>query len=64
LGGIITEKTLAEWRSSANRGRGNPGPKFVRLGGKIGYRKADLDKWVLINEVDSDAKPPDRKKAA
>jgi hypothetical protein len=63
LGGIVTPKTMAEWRSSANRGRGNPGPKFIRIGGKIAYRKADLDRWMLINEIDSDAapKPPKKK---
>jgi hypothetical protein len=64
LSGIVTPKTMAEWRSSANRGRGNPGPKFVRVGGKIAYRKADLDRWLLINEVDSDAMPKAPKKVA
>ena len=65
LGGIVTRKTMSEWRSSANRGLGNPGPKFIRIGGKIAYRKADLDRWMLINEVDSDAVPkPPKQKAA
>lgn len=54
LGGIITVKTLAEWRSTYNRTGRNPGPKFIRLGGKIGYRRTDLDKWLVHNEVDSD----------
>jgi hypothetical protein len=55
LGNIVTAKTMSEWRSSAKRGRGNRGPKFIRVGGRIAYRVVDLERWLVANEVDSDA---------
>jgi len=38
--------TLRQWRY---RGRG---PAFVRVGGKVRYRRGDLDAWVERNRVD------------
>ncbi|QDT57310.1 Helix-turn-helix domain protein [Caulifigura coniformis] len=36
----VAEATLAPWRC---RGFG---PKFLKLGRKVAYRKADLDRWL------------------
>jgi hypothetical protein len=35
-----TEKTLAQWRS---QGRG---PAYLKTGGRILYRRSDLDAWL------------------
>jgi excisionase family DNA binding protein len=35
-----TERTLERWRHEQR------GPAFVRLGRRIGYRRADLNAWV------------------
>lgn len=36
----VTEHTLAMWRSEGK------GPKFVRLGRGIFYRRADVQEWI------------------
>src|SRR5262245_7361480 len=51
--------TLANWRSLGK------GPRYVRAGGRILYRKADLDRWLEKNATDPEAPPrPRRKRAA
>ena len=48
LGGIITAKTLANWRANGI------GPQFVRLGkshARIGYRRTDLDEFIATKLV-------------
>ncbi|AKK03078.1 helix-turn-helix transcriptional regulator [Corynebacterium epidermidicanis] len=42
------ETTLATWRS---RGRG---PKFVRIMGRVYYRKTDVDAW-LTDQIEASA---------
>jgi excisionase family DNA binding protein len=39
----VAKGTLAKWRVSGL------GPKFVRLGRKVGYRRSDLDDWISQN---------------
>jgi hypothetical protein len=41
--GQVTSATLATWRS-----RGN-GPKFVKVGGRVLYRLADVAAWEAKN---------------
>lgn len=36
----VPEPTLAQWR---HRGEG---PKFLKLGGHVRYRRSDLDAWL------------------
>lgn len=38
-GGRISVRTLANWRSQSN------GPRYVKLGGRIAYRLADVAAW-------------------
>lgn len=44
----FSESTLASWRC---RGRG---PKFVRIMGRIYYRKTDVDAW-LTEQIEASA---------
>ena len=37
----IAPQTLAEWRCS-----GRYGLPFVKIGGRVAYRMADLEEWV------------------
>ena len=43
--GAIKRQTFALWRTT------NKGPKFVRLGRNIRYRRADLDDWLRQNTI-------------
>jgi hypothetical protein len=43
----ITEKTLANWRS---RGEG---PSYIKLGGKVVYRLADVLSWEAKRRIGS-----------
>ena len=36
----VTEKTLAQWRWLRR------GPRWVKVGGRIRYRWADVEKWL------------------
>jgi hypothetical protein len=40
------EKTLAEWRS---RGIG---PRYIKVGRDVRYRRSDLDAWITEHTVD------------
>ena len=41
LEGLVSEKTLANWRCF-----GNKGPTFIKIGGRVFYIAVDVDKWV------------------
>jgi hypothetical protein len=43
LGDIVTERTLANWRS---QGRG---PKYTKFGPKVAYGKSHLDEYAAAN---------------
>ena len=47
-----SESTLAKLRMRHNRGRG---PRFVKRGGVIIYRRADLDAWMEDHIIEGDA---------
>jgi predicted DNA-binding transcriptional regulator AlpA len=50
LGGRVSEATLQRWRSEGG------GPRFCKIGPRrIGYRIADLDKWVNDRVAESTA---------
>ena len=36
----VTRQTLAKWRLYGQ------GPRYIRLGRKIGYHRLDLDAWI------------------
>ena len=46
----IEKRTLENWRVSGR------GPLFVRLGGAVRYRRAQLEKFIAQNERASTAK--------
>lgn len=46
-GNRIGPRTLANWRSQGN------GPPFVKIGGAIAYRLADVEAWENRNTVSS-----------
>ncbi len=48
--GKISVRTLANWRSSG------VSPPFVKVGGRILYRRTDLLEWERRRTVDSTAK--------
>lgn len=39
----LSAKTLANWRVTGS------GPKFVKLGGRVGYRMTDLENFIIQN---------------
>lgn len=45
--GKIAVRTLANWRTSGH------GPKFVKIGGRVLYRAADLAEWELKRTAES-----------
>lgn len=40
----LSVKTVQKWRY-----RGGKGPAYVKLGGAVRYRRADVEAWVLAN---------------
>jgi hypothetical protein len=42
LGGSapLSQQTLAQWRSA------DTGPAYLKVGGQVRYRRADLDRWL------------------
>ncbi|WP_374571936.1 helix-turn-helix transcriptional regulator [Phenylobacterium sp.] len=42
LGGAVSVKTLANWRSDPEE----PGPAYHRLGNRILYPRASVDEWL------------------
>jgi predicted DNA-binding transcriptional regulator AlpA len=38
------EQTLARWRHEG------VGPRFVKIGRLVGYRKSDLERWIASRE--------------
>lgn len=50
--------TLTNWRSLGT------GPKYTKAGGRVVYRKADLDRWLEKHAHDPEAPRPRRKRAA
>lgn len=42
---VVAEKTLANWRSAGL------GPRHLRVGGRVRYRDADLDRWIVAQGV-------------
>lgn len=47
----MAKQTLAKWRS---QGRG---PSFVRIGGAVFYRHAELDKYIEAGLTSPERKP-------
>ena len=45
LGGVVSAKTLANWRCAGE------GPAYCRVGGRVLYRLADLDDWLMRQRV-------------
>ena len=45
-GGNISVRTLANWRTTGQ------GPKYVKVGGRVLYRAADLDTWEAKRTVE------------
>ncbi len=45
--GTITPRTLANWRCSGS------GPRFVKIGGRVMYRLADVQAWENSRSVTS-----------
>lgn len=43
--GRITVRTLENWRSTSN------GPPFIKLGGAVLYRVADIERWESSRTV-------------
>ncbi|MGA7622632.1 MAG: helix-turn-helix domain-containing protein [Candidatus Acidiferrales bacterium] len=50
--------TLVKWRQ---RGRG---PVYLRLGGKVRYRRSDLMKWIEASRINPADKNPKRRRVA
>ena len=44
----ISVRTLESWASNGNQGKG---PPFVKLRGKVGYSRSELDAWAYRNVV-------------
>ncbi len=40
---LTTPRTLERWRANGT------GPKFVKIGRRVGYRDADLDAFIAAN---------------
>lgn len=40
-----SSRTFSRWRSQG------VGPSYIRVGGKIRYRKGDLDDWITRHRV-------------
>jgi predicted DNA-binding transcriptional regulator AlpA len=56
----VSKPTLARWRCDGT------GPKFVKVGGKVGYLDEDLDEYVERNRRVSTGSPrllPDRNRS-
>jgi predicted DNA-binding transcriptional regulator AlpA len=47
--------TLCKWRSSGMTGSGTTGPTFSRLGGRVVYRRSDVEEWVASRRASSTA---------
>lgn len=45
--GAITARTLANWRCTGS------GPRFVKIGGRVMYRLADVQAWENSRSVTS-----------
>lgn len=45
--GLISPRTLANWRTCGH------GPKYVKIGGRILYRTADIEEWERLRTVTS-----------
>ena len=39
----VSERTLEDWRYRSR------GPRFVRVGANVRYRKTDVDQWLEAN---------------
>jgi hypothetical protein len=53
--GELQPQTLNKWRFRRK------GPRYIRLGGKIRYRKSDLDAWLEEQRVDPTTKKRKRR---
>jgi hypothetical protein len=55
----ISPRTLNDWRYKTRKGLPNKGPKYIKMGagrgGRVVYPITGLDRFALINTVDSDA---------
>lgn len=47
----LAKQTLARWRTEGH------GPPFLRVGGRIAYLVADLDRWLAERRHRSTAEP-------
>ena len=45
LGGSISVRTMANWRSQCI------GPEYVKIGGKVRYKRESIDQWLERNTV-------------
>lgn len=45
--GVLAEGTLVNWRTQGT------GPRFVKVGARVGYRQSDLDAWLATRERQS-----------
>jgi len=46
----LARRSLANWRS---QGRG---PRYIKTGGRVRYRTADLERWLDRRAVDPEAR--------
>ena len=53
--GELQPETLNKWRVRRK------GPNYIRLGGKIRYRKSDLDAWLEKQRIDPATKKRQRR---
>lgn len=54
---LISLGTLTNWRSNGT------GPKYLKLGGRILYRRVDVEAWEAANHVSPEAKTTEKAKA-
>ena len=50
----MSEGFLKQVRSTGNLPGRTPGPRYLKLGRKIRYRKSDLDSWLEAREVEAE----------
>lgn len=51
LGNRLSVQSLAKMRLDGR------GPRFVKLGSRVGYRRSSVDEWVLARERSSTSEP-------
>lgn len=51
----VQTQTLAKWRSQRLHG-----PRFIKIGKHVRYRRSDVESWLHENTVGTDAQPVER----